>query len=530
MDRSWIKDVQVGQKAAGIFAVARKQQASGKNGRVFLKLILHDKTGQLDARVWNQAEELGALFEVGDRLRVEGQVGTFQGLPQLTIDALEKSQDELPAEDFEFEAPEAPVAQAAPADGPFMALRSELGKVADPHVRALLFSFVDDPALVSKLRRAPAAKEIHHAYAGGLLDHILSCVRLAGRLADHYPMADRDLLIAGAFLHDLGKIDELSYGKGGTSYTDEGKLVGHLVMTATWIRERARVLSGFPKDLENHLIHIVLAHHGRLEYGSPKLPMTIEAFLVHELDEIDSRMNAMLGQMARSPGSRWTDPQKGYERMLWKGSAPTEGGKRRGPPAKGFGKGRAERKEKRQAAAEPGATGTAPESPAPRRERPPQERPSRERQPAPATQVGVEAPQAHEAGARKGPKILKRAEGAAKPPAAEKLTFKPFSAFTQPEGEAAEAEAHEPVTATLQARTESESELVAPVEATPSPENTAIDTPPPAEAAPAPAEAKPVNAEATPTPAADAPGEEPKAAAAEVPPISPTETKPDGED
>ncbi|HEY0839294.1 MAG TPA: HD domain-containing protein, partial [Vulgatibacter sp.] len=330
MDKVWVKDIQTGQRAAGVFAVARKQQASGKNGKPFLKVLLQDKTGQLDARVWNQADELSALFEAGDRVRVEGPVASFQGRPQLTIESLEKSLEDRDPADFAFEAPpEVREPKAAGGEASLGALRSELSKVSDPHVKALLFSFLDDPEVASRLRRAPAAKEIHHAYPGGLLDHILSCVRLASKLADHYPMADHDLLLAGAFLHDLGKISELSYDKGITTYTDEGKLVGHLVMTATWIKERAAAIPGFPKDLEHHLVHLVLAHHGRLEYGSPKLPMTIEAFLVHELDEIDSRIDAMLGQMARSPGKKWTDPQKTHERMLWKAPAPTEAGRRK---------------------------------------------------------------------------------------------------------------------------------------------------------------------------------------------------------
>jgi len=432
MDRSWVKDIQTGQRATGVFAVARKQQAMGKNGKPFLKVLLQDKTGQLDARIWNQADELASLFEAGDRVRIEGQVASFQGRPQLTIEAIEKSLDESNPEDFAFEPPPAP-AQAAPGEASFGALRGELSRVTDPHVRALLSSFLDDPEIAAKLRRAPAAKEIHHARPGGLLEHLLSCVRLAGRLADHYPMADRDLLLAGAFLHDLGKISELNYDRGTTTYTDEGKLVGHLVMTATWIHEKAKAISGFPKEIENHLVHMVLAHHGRLEYGSPKLPMTIEAYLVHALDEIDSRIDSMLGQMARSPGAKWTDPQKTHERMLWKGPAPTEAGRRRGSPAKGWGKTRGERREKREP--QGAAEGT---TEAPRRERRMRERGIAEPRLEAAPAAPAEAPalpSVREGGERRGPKILKRAEGGRPAAGGEKLTFKPFSAFTEPSAE-----------------------------------------------------------------------------------------------
>lgn len=434
MEKLWVKDVEVGQRASSVFLVAKKQRQTGRNGKAFLRITLQDKTGQLDARVWHDAEAVGATFDVNDLVEVEGNVDSFQGRPQLTIEKLVKVEEGDRAE-FAWEAPEPQPpqqreARPAGADGMLQQLRSELGKVQDVHVRTLLFSFLDDADVAARLRRAPAAKEIHHAWSGGLLEHILSCVKLAQRLADHYPMADRDLLIAGAFLHDLGKIHELSFDGGNTSYTDEGRLVGHLVMTAQWIHERARSIPGFPRELELHLTHIVLAHHGRLEYGSPKVPMTLEAFLVHELDEIDSRMALLLAHMARSPGDRWAEPTKAYETLLWKGPAPTEEGRRKGAPWKQFRKSKKKRKEKApqqeavaaEAALQPGEAGpiagpVASET---------KERPER-REP----RASAEAPRA-ETGERRGPKILKRAEPGSLPKGGpQKLTFKPFSALTE---------------------------------------------------------------------------------------------------
>lgn len=456
MDKLWVKDVEVGQRASSIFLVAKKQQATGRNGKAFLKLTLQDKTGQLDARVWHDAETLGALFEQGDLVDAEGPIDSFQGKPQLTVERLQKAD----AEDrsaFAYEAPPEQEQHQPPreaqrtggGDGLVQQLRGELSRVGDPHVRSLLLSFVDDPEIGPRLRRAPAAKEIHHAYPGGLAEHMLSCVRLAQRLADHYPMVDRDLLVAGAFLHDLGKVAELSYDKGGTGYTDEGRLVGHLVMTAQWIHERARTLPGFPKELELHLTHIVLAHHGRLEYGSPKLPMTLEAFLVHELDEIDSRVNSWLGHMARAPGDRWAEPTKGYESLVWKAATPTEEGKRRGPAWRAFRKGKAEKKKRErapqggEAAAMQGegAPAPAPEARERREPRPPRE-PREARQPR--GEAAAAAPEGERNDRRgPGPKILKRAEGggAGARGGGEKLTFKPFSALTEePETPGAEGE------------------------------------------------------------------------------------------
>jgi len=463
MDKLWVKDVEVGQRASSVFLVAKKQQATGRNGKSFLKLTLQDKTGQLDARVWHDADALAGLFEAGDLVEAEGPIDSFQGKPQLTVERLQKT-DAGDRAEFAWEAPAEPAAAAQPreaqraggAEGLVQQLRGELARVGDPHVRALLLSFIDDPDIGPRLRRAPAAKEIHHAYHGGLAEHMLSCVRLAQRLADQYPMVDRDLLVAGAFLHDLGKVHELSYDKGGTGYTDEGRLVGHIVMTAQWIHERARQLPGFPKELEMHLTHIVLAHHGKLEYGSPKLPMTIEAFLVHELDEIDSRVNSWLAHMARAQGDRWAEPTKGYESLLWKAPLPTEEGRRRGASWKQLRKGGKAEKKKRERAPRDEAQVSAAEAalavgenvPAPgpvarekredREAREPREaRPPREpRQPR-----GEET--RHEGERRgPGPKILKRAEGGATPRGGgEKLTFKPFSALTEePETPGAEGE------------------------------------------------------------------------------------------
>jgi 3'-5' exoribonuclease len=209
-------------------------------------------------------------------------------------------------------------------------------------VKALLFAFLDDPAVAQGLPRAPAAKGIHHAYVGGLAEHILSVMKLALRMADHYPMADRDLLVAGALLHDIGKVTELSYEGDSFEYTDEGRLVGHLVMTAQAVREKAARIEGFPRLLEQHITHLVLAHHGQLEYGSPKLPMTLEALIVHSIDALDSRIASWLETMQKDQGENWTTPNRIVDRHLWKGVAPTQRG--RAPVAR---KAKRERPEKK---------------------------------------------------------------------------------------------------------------------------------------------------------------------------------------
>lgn len=483
MERLWVKDIQIGQAAAGVFLVARKQAGVGRTEKPFLRLTLQDRTGQLDARVWENVEEISSLFEAGDKVRVEGQVGSFQGKPQLTIEKLEKAEGEFAEEDFEYTPPTSSPSRGG-GEAQVAQLREELARVEDPHVRALLLSFIDDPEIASRLAKAPAAKEIHHAYAGGLVEHILSCVRLARRLADHYPMADRDLLIAGAFLHDIGKIQELSWQKGNITYTDEGRLVGHLVITAQWIAERAKVITGFPKELELHLTHLVLAHHGRLEYGSPKIPHTIEAFLVHALDEIDSRMNQMLGQMARSPGEKWAEPQKHWERLLWKAAAPTEGGKAKGAPAKG------RKKRKRRAEGE-GAQAAQREPRAKRTEARGEERP-REEKPRRAQPPKKEGPA---------------------------LTFKPFSALPGQEEEVPATEASEEkpqeVASAAEAPIPTPTEPVAELAPTEPAEQAAAEAPAEAPAEPTPAQPRSETA-APEAPAAESP------AAGEGAPAEPT--------
>lgn len=478
MERLWVKDIRVGGQAAGTFLVARKQLSSSRTGKVFLRVTLQDKTGRLDARIWDRAEELQDTFDLNDVVEVEGSVASFQGRPQLTIERIEKSPAEQNPADFEYSEP-APAKRQQ--DGTVEAIRQALAQVGDPHLRPLLLSFIDDPEIASRLARAPAAKEVHHAYPGGLAEHILSCIQLARRIADHYPMVDRDLLVAGAFLHDLGKIAELSWERGNTTYTDEGKLVGHLVMTAQWIHERAKTIPGFPKDLEIHLTHIVLAHHGKLEYGSPKVPATLEAYLVHALDNMDSRVHLMLSQMARSQSERWADAQKHWENPLWAGPAPTEAGKKKGPPWKGVRR----RDRKKRRAAEGGERVT--------------ERP-------------VAAEDGGRPAERKGQRAA-RAEAPQSKGQEEKLSFKPFTELTAEAGE----EAQTPTETVAEKPVETHPATEA---STPEPESAPATQEPTEASAEAPAQPEGAAAE---TQAAEAPTTEPPAAEPMEAPAEPAE-------
>jgi len=338
MEKIWAKDVKEAEKVKSTFLVARKAVPTAKSGKSYLAVTLQDKTGELEARAFDKVEELAAAFEEKDYLEVEGLVGTFQGRPQLRLETVTKLDPAaLEAAEFLWVAPPEPKKPERSGFGDaeealWKELHGLLDAIADEHVKDIVKSFLLDEDMAARLRRAPAAKTVHHAYPGGLLEHTVSCLKLAHRLADHYPQVDRDLLVAGAFLHDIGKVRELSYG-GGTEYTDEGRLVGHLVMTAQWIHDKARRV-GASKDLEQHLVHIVLSHHGKKEYGSPKEPATLEAALVHSLDEIDSRVNSWLNLMGRDGGNRrWTDAQNIYGQHIWRGTLPTVQVEKKGPAA-----------------------------------------------------------------------------------------------------------------------------------------------------------------------------------------------------
>jgi 3'-5' exoribonuclease len=339
MEKTWVKDVKEGERVKALFAVSRKAVPTAKSGKSYLSVTLVDRTGELEARAFDRVEEIAALFEEKDVVEAEGLVGTFQGKPQLRIESIAKADPAASgadAADFvwmpppEPKKPEKPAADET-ASVPWSELLGLVEAITDPHVKLLVKAFLEDDDVAGRLRRAPAAKGVHHAYPGGLLEHTVSCIKLSHRIADHYPQLDRDLLVAGAFFHDLGKIRELTYERA-VEYGDEGRLVGHLVMAAQWIHDKAR-RTGVPRELEQHVVHLVLSHHGKLEYGSPKTPATLEALVTHFIDDLDSRMNSWVNLMGRDGGSRrWTDANNVYGHPIWRGQLPTAQVEKKGPP------------------------------------------------------------------------------------------------------------------------------------------------------------------------------------------------------
>ncbi len=334
-----MKDIKEGERVKAIFAVARKAIPTAKSGKTYLAATLVDRTGEIEARSFDRVEELSALFDEKDLIEVEGIVGSFQGKPQLRLESvsrLDPAVAGIDGADFTWVPPPEPrKPEKTPADDGTDATWAELiglvEAITDTHVKDLVKAFLLDDDVAARLRRAPAAKSVHHACAGGLLEHTVSCIKLSHRIADQYPQLDRDLLVAGAFFHDLGKIRELAFERN-VEYSDEGRLVGHLVMAAQWIHEKARRV-GVPRELEQHVVHIVLSHHGRLEFGSPKTPATLEALVTHFIDDLDSRINSWLGLMGKDGGSRrWTDAQNIYGHHIWRGTLPTAQVEKKGPP------------------------------------------------------------------------------------------------------------------------------------------------------------------------------------------------------
>ncbi len=268
------------------FLVHSKEIRQKKSGDLYLSLLLGDRTGDLDAKMWDNVSEVIDGFERDDFVKVKGLIQVFHNRPQLTIHKIRRMDEgEIDIVDY-FPS------SKRNADEMWAELRGIVAAVANPHLKALLESLLDDPDVAARFRRAPAAKQIHHAFLGGLIEHVLSLCGLARMAAQHYPNVDSDLLITGAILHDIGKIHELEYERG-FSYSNEGQLLGHINIGTRMVAEKVRTLPGFPPRLHSLVEHMILSHHGQLEFGSPKLPQFPEALLLHYLDDLDSKMECM---------------------------------------------------------------------------------------------------------------------------------------------------------------------------------------------------------------------------------------------
>ncbi|PIE72829.1 MAG: metal-dependent phosphohydrolase [Deltaproteobacteria bacterium] len=309
----YIEQLKEGDSFTEVFAIKALRQGETKAGKPYLLLTLMDKTGEISCPVWNNALQLAEICVVGGFVRCSGQVASFRGQKQLQPDRLEAvAADDVSMADF---LPETAGDRQAMA----RKLLKFVASVDDPWLEKLLDHFFGEGEIWQQFQRAAAAKLAHHACIGGLLEHTLSLVSVADSLACHYPGVNRDLLVAGALLHDIGKLEEMRFQGSVVEYTTPGRLKGHLVIGSEMVAAAALSIKGFPRDLLEQLQHLILSHHGRLDYGSPVLPMTVEAFLLSMLDDLDAKMN-MIEQLRKKMAAgqySFTEYQRLLERYLY---------------------------------------------------------------------------------------------------------------------------------------------------------------------------------------------------------------------
>jgi 3'-5' exoribonuclease len=276
------------------FLVHSKEIRHKKGGEYYLSLTLGDRTGDLDAKMWDNVADVLDAFDRDDFVKVKGLVQVFHNRTQLTIHKLRRLQEhEIDLADY------FPASKRDPEEM-WRELRGIVAEIRNEHLKRLLEVIFADEEIAQRYRRAPAAKQIHHAFLGGLLEHVLSVSVMAKNAAAHYPNIDRDLLLTGVLLHDIGKIYELNYERG-FSYSSEGQLLGHIAIASRMLYDKLRDLPTFPAKLRALVEHLILSHHGKLEYGSPKLPAFPEALLLHYLDDMDSKMECMRALIEQDP-------------------------------------------------------------------------------------------------------------------------------------------------------------------------------------------------------------------------------------
>jgi 3'-5' exoribonuclease len=310
----YVSELEANQTVTTILLVKAKEIKSKKSGEPFLSLLLGDKSGEVDAKMWDNIEEVESTFERDDFVKVKGLVQVYRNKPQLTLYKLRRCRDE--EVDFADYFPKT----AKDVETMFQELLAMAGEVQNPWLRQLLDALFQDAEFVAKFKQAPAAKSLHHAWLGGLLEHTLSVCQLCRLLSPHYPDLNADLLFAGAVLHDIGKTEELSYTRS-FNYTSEGQLLGHMILELDLVNQKIAQIQGFPRNWKALIQHLIISHHGEYEFGSPKLPMFPEALLLHCLDNMDSKLEAMCAILRndRSLDGEWTGHNQMFGRALYKG-------------------------------------------------------------------------------------------------------------------------------------------------------------------------------------------------------------------
>lgn len=313
MKKQFITDIRAGDRVDDIFVLSEKILSQKRDGNNFLNVTLSDKTGTIKGVVWDNVDQIAAGITSGDFAHVNGSVSDYRGTLQVVIKNMEPfSPDRVDPSDF---LPQT----SRDIEGMFERLVKRMDSITTDYLKALIDAFFKDKEFVNKFKTAPAGKKMHHAYIGGLLEHTLSMVSLADKIAGHYSGIDRDLLLSGAILHDIGKIDEFEY-QFKIDYSDKGRLLNHIVIGIKMVDDKLSGIEHFPEDQMLLLKHLIVSHHGTREFGSPEPPKTIEAVLLNYIDEIDSKVNAIRDFIAsEDPDETWTSYHRLLERHFYKG-------------------------------------------------------------------------------------------------------------------------------------------------------------------------------------------------------------------
>ncbi len=292
MKQVYISGLEPNENVTTQFLVVSKEIRQKKTGEPYLSLVLADRTGEIDAKMWDNVAEVMETFEKDDFVKVKGIAQVYQNRQQFTIHKL-RLMDDSEADFADY----FPASKRDPEEM-FAELRQIIRGIDNQHLRALLDAMFDDQRIAELYKKAPAAKSIHHACRGGLIEHVLSLCGLCRMTAQHYGYVDLDLLLTGAILHDIGKIEELTFDRS-FSYSTPGQLLGHIVIGLRMIEDKLHSLPDFPPKLRMLVEHMVISHHGELQFGSPKMPLFLEALLLHHLDNLDSKMETMRAAVER---------------------------------------------------------------------------------------------------------------------------------------------------------------------------------------------------------------------------------------
>jgi 3'-5' exoribonuclease len=295
MKTPFVTDLNTEQSITTFFLVHEKEIRNTREGKPYLRLELGDRSGTIEARMWDQFESAVKDISRDDFVKVQARVEIYRNKPQLSLQQLRLAKpDEIDLADFLPQTKEN-------VEKLYEQLQEFAVSIANPWLKKLVAAIISNPAIAAKYKRAPAAKVMHHAYLGGLLEHVLSLCGLAKLAAVHYPELDADLLLTAAILHDVGKLDELCYERA-IAYTVEGQLLGHIVMELETVSKAMDAIEGFPPKLKTVVQHLLISHHGQYDFGSPKLPMIREALVFHYLDDLDSKLAAVRAALALDSG------------------------------------------------------------------------------------------------------------------------------------------------------------------------------------------------------------------------------------